>query len=100
MKYNIRKLEKELTEKIDNTSHMLKEKVTRYINLVKLYYELDKFIEEEGSVVITENGSQRFLKVNPAIQEKNKINTQILAIEKSFDFKIENSPPSDGSDLI
>ena len=100
MKYNIRKLEKELTEKIDNTSHMLKEKVTRYINLVKLYYELDKFIEEEGSVVITENGSQRFLKVNPAIQEKNKINTQILAIEKSFDFKIENSLPSDGSDLI
>ena len=76
------------------------EKVQRYLNLVEVFYQLDKYIQEQGLVVLTVNGSQEFLKTNPALQEKNKVNSQILAIEKTFDFKVDNKIQDDGSDLI
>lgn len=100
MKYNIKKLEKELTAKVDTASQKEIEKINRYINLLEIFYELDDSIEKEGSMVITENGSQRFLKPNPAIAEKTKINTQLLAIERSFIFIDDNDRPDDGSDLV
>lgn len=99
MRYNLKKLEKELLSKIDTTSQQELEKVKRYINLVRIYYELDESIENLGAVIITKNGSQEFAKTNPAIQEKNRINTSLLSIEKSFDFKDKDSP-KDGSDLL
>lgn len=70
VEYNIKKLEKELLSNIDTTSQKELEKVNRYINLIRIYYELDKSIEVDGAVVVTENGSQKFTKTNPAIQEK------------------------------
>lgn len=70
VEYNIKKLEKELLSNIDTTSQKELEKVNRYINLIRIYYELDKSIEMDGAVVVTENGSQKFTKTNPAIQEK------------------------------
>ncbi len=100
MKYNIKKLEKELTTKVDTESQKEIEKINRYINLLEIFYELDESIKEDGSMVITENGSQRFLKPNPAIAEKTKINTQLLAIERSFIFIDDNDRPDDGSDLV
>lgn len=99
VEYNIKKLEKELLSNIDTTSQKELEKVNRYINLIRIYYELDKSIEMDGAVVVTENGSQKFTKTNPAIQEKNRINTSLLSIERSFIFKGENDN-QDGSDLI
>lgn len=99
VEYNIKKLEKELLSKVDTTSQKELEKVNRYINLIRIYYELDKSIETDGAVVVTENGSQKFTKTNPAIQEKNRINTSLLSIERSFIFKGENDK-QDGSDLI
>lgn len=100
MKYNIKKLEKELAAKVDTASQKEIEKINRYINLLEIFYELDESIKEDGSMVITENGSQRFLKPNPAIAEKTKINTQLLAIERSFIFIDDNDRLDDGSDLV
>lgn len=60
------------------------EKIERYINLLNIFYDLDQSIEDNGVMLLTINGSQEFTKVNPAIAEKNKINTQLLNIEKSF----------------
>lgn len=60
------------------------EKIERYINLLNIFYDLDQSIEDNGVMLLTINGSQEFTKVNPAISEKNKINTQLLNIEKSF----------------
>ena len=42
---------------------------------------------------------------NSLIKEINTTSNQLLAIERSFDFEVENSPvekkpPSDGSDLL
>lgn len=100
MKFSLKKLKKELLSKIDNTDQLQLEKVQRYLNLVEVFYQLDKYIQEQGLVVLTVNGSQEFLKTNPALQEKNKVNSQILAIEKTFDFKVDNKIQDDGSDLI
>lgn len=99
MAYTLKKLETELLSKIDMNSQMELEKVKRYLNLVKLFYDLDKSISENGAMVMTENGSQKFLKPNPAIQEKNRINTQLLSIERSFIF-VNVDDMMDGSDLI
>ncbi|MCM3180233.1 P27 family phage terminase small subunit [Cytobacillus horneckiae] len=99
MGYTVKKLEKELLSKIDTGSQKELEKVNRYINLIKLFYELDDSIAKDGAMVMTENGSQRFLKPNPAIQEKNRINTQLLSIERSFIF-VDTDEMLDGSDLL
>ncbi|MCJ1765833.1 P27 family phage terminase small subunit [Mammaliicoccus sciuri] len=68
----------------DNPVHL--EKIERYINLLRIFYMLDKNVEEHGTVVKTVNASQTFLKTNPAVTEKNKISASLLAIEKSFGF--------------
>lgn len=99
MSYDIKKLEKELLSKIDTSSEKELEKVNRYINLINIFYELDQSIKEDGAVVTTENGSQKFTKTHPAIQEKGRINTSLLSIERSFIFKGEDNP-LDGSDLL
>lgn len=81
---DLRKIRKELNHKIDRESAVEKEKVDRYINLIKVFYELDDSIEKAGVMVKIENGSQVFWKANPAIAEKNRINSALIALEKSF----------------
>ncbi|PTI88148.1 P27 family phage terminase small subunit [Staphylococcus simulans] len=93
---NTTKIKKYLLEKVDSNNPVNVEKVERYINLLKIFYELDKDIKHHGTMVETINASQTFLKPNPAIAEKNKVNGSLLAIEKSFglDKKIEEDSPS------
>lgn len=85
--------------RIDKEDLMQVEKVERYINLVSLFNELEKDIKEHGTMVVTENGAQKFTKPNPAIAEKVKINTSILHIEKSFGF-VPSKSGEEESDLI
>ena len=99
MAYELEKLRNELLSKVDVESQLELEKVNRYINLVELFYDLDESIQQNGTMVLTENGSQRFLKPNPAIQEKNRINTQLLSIERSFVF-VDTEESLDGDDLL
>lgn len=82
----INELKKQLMGRIDKEDLMQVEKVERYVNLVSLFNELEKDIKEHGTMVVTENGAQKFTKPNPAIAEKVKINTSLLHIEKSFGF--------------
>ena len=81
------------------------EKVHRYLYLVRLLYELKERLKQDGLVITVHNGQQRFQKANSLIKEINTTSNQLLAIERSFDFEVENSPvekkpPSDGSDLL
>ncbi|MCR0869001.1 P27 family phage terminase small subunit [Staphylococcus aureus] len=80
-------IKKYLKSKVADTP-INNEKIERYINLLNIFYNLDKSIEENGVMLVTINATQEFTKVNPAIAEKNKINTQILNIEKSFDLDV------------
>ena len=81
---DLRKIRRELSKKTDHSSAVEKEKVDRYVNLVGVFYELDESIEKAGVMVKIENGSQVFWKANPAIAEKNRINSALIALEKSF----------------
>ena len=105
---NIKELENQLLSKIGYFSPRKKdavqyEKVNRYLYLVRLLYELKSRLEEDGLVITVHNGQQRFQKANSLIKEINTTSNQLLAIERSFDFKVENSPvekSTSGSDLL
>ena len=105
---NIKELENQLLSKINYFSPRKKdaiqyEKVNRYLYLVRLLYELKSRLEKDGLVVTVHNGQQRFQKANSLIKEINTTSNQLLAIERSFDFEVENSPvekSTSGSDLL
>lgn len=78
------KIENELLSRIDSKDIIGQEKVKRYMNLLMIFYELDNDIEERGAMVVTENGAQSFVKANPAISEKNKINSSLIALNKDL----------------
>lgn len=94
-----------LMSQIDTNNNVEVEKVERYINLLKLFYALDVYIEQSGPITIVKNASQEFVKANPAIAEKNKVSGSLLALEKSFqlDKKAERrrlEEAAKGPDLI
>lgn len=100
MGFNIRDLEfgeieKELMKNVNINSAREVEKVKRYLNLLDIYYQLDDAIKKQGPVVTTENGKQSFVKTHPAIDAKNKINTALLSLEKTFTF-IDSDQDDDG----
>ncbi|OCA84493.1 hypothetical protein A8F94_17520 [Bacillus sp. FJAT-27225] len=98
MPVNVSKLQKQLMSRIDTDDLIEVEKVERYISLVKLNKQLDKEIKAHGATVVTENGAQRFVKSHPAVNDKMKVNAQMLAIEKSFNFISEGTHPPNGED--
>ncbi|MBC3078569.1 hypothetical protein H7907_08280 [Staphylococcus hominis] len=73
-----------LMEQIDADNDIEVEKVERYANLLRLFYALDVYIEQSGPITVVKNASQEYIKPNPAIAEKNKVNGSLLALEKSF----------------
>lgn len=73
-----------LMKQIDTENDIEVEKVERYTNLLKLFYALDVYIEQSGPITVVKNASQEYIKPNPAIAEKNKVNGSLLALEKSF----------------
>ena len=77
-------------DRIDKNDLVQVEKVERYIDLVKSYRRVSEIINEEGESVTTVNGSQKFIKAHPLMNERNKINTSLLNIEKSFGFTPED----------
>lgn len=87
MKVDTSEIRKELMERIDKSSSFEVEKVDRYCEFVDTLRLLQVEIEENGVVSITKNGSQEFMKAHPALNEINKINSQLLNIEKSFGFE-------------
>ncbi|MCE5003567.1 MULTISPECIES: P27 family phage terminase small subunit [Staphylococcus] len=87
---NEKKIKSYLLSKIEQDNPVQTEKVERYLNLLDIFYRLDDDIKDKGLMVETKNASQSFIKPNPLIAEKNKVNTSLLAIEKSFGFNKEH----------
>ena len=87
---NKAKIKNYLLEKIEKDNPVQVEKVERYLNLLTIFYDLDKDIKAKGLMVETINASQTFLKPNPAIAEKNKVNTSLISIEKSLGLNKQN----------
>jgi|SRR5690606_3905333 len=87
MAVSITKLKKQLMDRIDQTDLVEVEKVERYIELVKSFRRINKIISEEGEHVVIKNGSQEFVKAHPLIAERNKINAQLINLDKSIKYK-------------
>lgn len=97
MDIDVKEMRKQLMSKIDNEDLVEVEKVERYIKLVELNIQLDAEIEKDGLVTVTENGAQRFIKSHPSINEKMKVNSQLINLAKTFNFVnegIQSSSPS------
>jgi len=99
MGVSLEELKAQLMAKIDTQDLVQVEKVERYIALVESFKRMSEIIEKEGEIIITENGSQRFTKAHPLINERNKINTALLSIERAFEFGLKEDS-SDFSRLI
>ena len=84
---NKQKLKKQLLELIDRNNQYEMEKVERYLSLTEIYKNLDKSIIEYGPIIETQNGSQKFLKSNPAIAEQVKINSAMEKLGVFFEQK-------------
>ena len=87
-----------MMDRIDTNNYIEVQKVERYKQLMLLNQLCDEEIEMDGVKIIVENGSQVFLKQHPLLAEKLKINTQMIALEKSIKFekdsaiKLEDAP--------
>lgn len=100
MTVKITDLKEQLMGKIDINDLSQVEKVERYIDLVKSFRKIHATILKEGETVVTENGSQRWVKAHPLLGERNKINTSLISMEKSFVFDDGKPQGPSASDLI
>src|SRR5690625_3584899 len=88
-----------LLSRIDTSNPVEVEKVGRYIKHIEMYRRMERTVKKEGDSVTTENGSQRFVKSHPLLNEMNKVNSAIMNIEKTFNF-IDNKEEFTAEDLI
>lgn len=86
---SLSKIEEYFKNNSDQDDILLQEKIGRYLDLKKLYKKLGTAIYRDGETVSVENGNQKFTKVNPAIPEKEKLNTQLLNLESEISKSIK-----------
>lgn len=85
--------------RIDTSNPVEVEKVGRYIKYVEMFRRAERKVKEEGVSVTTENGSQKFIKSHPLLNEMNRINSSLLSIENSFNF-LEEEETHSADDLL
>lgn len=84
-------LEEELYQLINPNSAEEKEKVERYVSLVRISRNLEKSIRKEGVMLEVVNNGHTYLKPHPGIAEKIKINTALIKLGEFFDKKREEN---------
>ena len=97
---SVEKIKAQLLSRINTDDLMEVKKVNRYCELLELDIKCQEAIQEEGVSIVIENGSQRFVKSHPSINDRLKINAQLIALEKSIIFKKEEKEATNGGDLI
>ncbi|MEK3729689.1 hypothetical protein [Lysinibacillus sp. FSL W8-0953] len=91
-KKNFEELKKQLLTRIDTDDLLEVKKVNDLIRLHELDAACDEVIDRDGVSIVIENGSQKFIKSHPSMNEKMKINAQKIALEKSIKFKLKATP--------
>ncbi|MED3650617.1 terminase [Heyndrickxia sporothermodurans] len=91
-KENFDELKKQLLARIDTDDLLEVKKVNDLIRLHELDAACDEAIDRDGVSITIENGSQKFIKSHPSMNEKMKINAQKIALEKSIKFKFNTAP--------
>ncbi|MEG0260665.1 MAG: terminase [Lysinibacillus sp.] len=90
----LNKLKKQLLNRIDQEDLLEVKKVNNLIRLYELDAKCDEMITRDGVSITIENGSQKFIKSHPSMNEKMKINAQIIALEKSIKFQLKATAPA------
>lgn len=88
-KIDLEKLKKQLLSRVDSSDLLEIKKINNLIRLYELDAKCDAIIDKEGVRIIIKNGPQEFIKSHPSMNEKMKINAQIIALEKSIKFKLK-----------
>lgn len=83
---NLGQLKKQLLSRIDTEDLLEVNKVERMIKLLDDMQKCDAEIKKEGISIIVENGSQRYIKSHPSLNDKVKINAQLISLEKTINF--------------
>lgn len=91
-KKDFEELKKQLLSRIDTDDLLEVKKINDLMRLHELDAECDKVIDRDGVSIVIENGSQKFIKSHPSMNEKMKINAQKIALEKSIKFKLKAAP--------
>ncbi|WP_419962175.1 terminase [Psychrobacillus sp. BM2] len=99
-KKDFEELKKQLLLRIDIEDLLEVKKVNDLIRLHELDAECDKVIDRDGVSIVIENGSQKFIKSHPSMNEKMKINAQKIALEKSIKFKLKAAPAPTSSSTV
>lgn len=73
----------------DQEDYLLQEKIKRYLNFRKIFNKLDDTLKANGVTITVKNGSQEFVKLNPAIDEKQRLNKEMLELEKQISSAIK-----------
>lgn len=98
-KINFDELKTQLLGRIDTEDLLEVKKVNDLIRLHELDAECDEVIDRDGVSIVIENGSQKFIKSHPSMNEKMKINAQKIALEKSIKFKLKTAPAPTSSSV-
>ena len=94
---DLNELRGQLMARIDDTDLLEVKKIENLIKLYELDAKCDTAIAEDGAKIIIKNGSQEFIKSHPSMNDKMKINAQIIALEKSIKFKLKAMPAASPS---
>lgn len=71
-------------EKVREVTEYDQEMISRYVKFKQNLDEFDKDIAENGVMITVINSTQEYRKVNPAVTEKEKINTAMNAILRTL----------------
>ncbi|MDE3295900.1 hypothetical protein [Lacticaseibacillus rhamnosus] len=89
---NEKKMREELMAQIDPNSAVAVEKVKRYISMVKVFNKLQADVLKHPTITVV-NGSQKYTKTHPGINEMNRINGALIALGKDMGL---SAPPTPG----
>ena len=89
---NLDELRGQLMARIDESDLLEVKKIENLIKLYELDAECNAAIAEDGAKIVIKNGPQEFIKSHPNMNDKMKINGQIIALERSIKFIPEDTP--------
>lgn len=81
------KLKMYMLENIDMNNLIEVDKVERYLVMYDIQKKLEQKIKQHDVIVETVNGSQNFLKENPAINSWTKLEASMMKLLDSIQFK-------------
>lgn len=85
MAHTVTDLHDYLLSKVNNKDDMAVEMVGRYAKLLKMFYEMEQQIDDDGPLIIDELPTKTVTKSHPLISDMKNINAQLINLKKDID---------------